>query len=91
VRGHSLPEEVNAWDKSEHGREEVIEEHSLAGEGREMSHDMERKQVRVGYSLPGEGRGADKSGNRKKASKHGLLTNWRSKGEGDVMTPKEND
>jgi hypothetical protein len=68
VRGDSLPEEVNAWDKSEHGREEVIEGHSLAGEGREMSHDMERKQVKVGtHFLGGEGQTSRETG-RKQAS-----------------------
>jgi hypothetical protein len=91
VRGHSLPEEVNVWDKSGHRRNGVNEGHSLAGGGREMSQDMERKRANVGHSRTGEGRGTDKSGHRKKASERGLLTNWREKMEGDVMTPKESD
>ena len=53
------------------------------------SQDMERKQLSKGHSLPGDHRGRDKSGHRKKVTKQGALTNWRPQREGQVRTQKE--
>ena len=46
---------------------------------------------RQGYSLPGDGRGRDLSGHRKKLTNQGALTLWRQQREGLVRTWKETD
>jgi len=48
--------------------------------------DMERKGPSTGHSLPGDGRGRDKSGHGRKVTKQGALTNWRWQREGEVRT-----
>ena len=50
------------------------------------SQDMERKQPSKAHSQTGDGRGRDKSGHRKKATKQGALTLWRQQREGQVRT-----
>ena len=55
------------------------------------SQDMERKQPSKAHSLPGDGRGRDKSGQGKKVTKQGTLTSWRWQREGQVRTRKESD
>ena len=55
------------------------------------SQDMEREQLSKGHSLPGDSRGRDKSGHRKKATGQGALTPWRQQREGQVRTWKESN
>jgi len=55
------------------------------------SQDKERKPPSKAHSLPGDGRGRDKSGHRKKAIEQGALTYWRQQREGPVRTRKESD
>ena len=52
---------------------------------------MERKQLSKGHSPTEDGRGRDKSGHGKKATKQGELTNWRQQREGQVRTWKESN
>ena len=47
------------------------------------------KPTKQGDSLSGDHRGRDKSGQRKKPSKQGALTNWRPQRERHVRTQKE--
>jgi len=60
------------------------------GEGG-TSQDTERKQPSKAHSLPGDSRGRDKLGHRKKVTKQGALTSWRWQSEGQVRTRKESD
>ena len=55
------------------------------------SQDMERNQPSKGHSHPGDSRGREKSGHRKKLTKQGALTFWRWKREGQVRMKKESD
>jgi len=50
------------------------------------SYNMERKKPSKEHIHTGDGRGRDKSGHRKKATKQGALTNWRWQREGQVRT-----
>ena len=43
------------------------------------------------HSLSGDSRGRDKSGHRKKATKRGILTNWRQQREGQVRKWNESE
>jgi len=52
---------------------------------------MERKQLSKGHSHPGDHRGRDLSGHRKKGTKQGALTSWRPQREGLVRTQKESN
>ena len=53
--------------------------------------DMERDRPTEAHSHPGDGRGRDLSGHRKKSTDRGPLTNWRQQREGLVRTRKEPD
>jgi len=56
--------------------------HFLEMVERGTSQSMERKQPSKGHSLPGESRGRDKSGHRKKElTGQGALTSWRQQRE----------
>ena len=79
--------QVRTWKESD----QVMCTHKLEmGEGG-TSQDTERKQLSKAHSLPGDGRERDKSGQGKKVTKQGTLTNWRWQREGQVRTRKEND
>ena len=65
--------------------------HTLPGDRRGKSHDMERNQLSKERSLPGDHRGGDKSGHGKKTTEQGALTSWRPQREGQVRTQKESD
>ena len=52
---------------------------------------MEREQQSKGHSPTGDHRGRDKSGHRKKGTKQGALTSWRSQREGQGRTWKESN
>ena len=54
-------------------------------------HNMERNRASESHSHPGEGRGRDLSGHRKKSTERGALTSWRRQREGLVKTQKETD
>src|SRR5947208_2050197 len=54
-------------------------------------HDTERNQPSEAYSRPGDSRGRDLSGHRKKPTERGTLTYWRRQREGLVRTHKETD
>ena len=53
--------------------------------------DTERNRLTKGHSHPGDGRGMDLSGQRKKLTKQGALTTWRRQREEFVRTLKEID
>ena len=53
--------------------------------------DMERNGPTMAHSLPGDGRGRDLSGHRKKPTDRGALTTWRRQREGLVRTQKVTD
>ena len=55
------------------------------------SQDIERKQPSKAHSLSGDGRGRDKSGQGKKVTKQGTLTDWRWQREERVRARKESD
>ena len=55
------------------------------------SQNMETKQPSKVHLLPGDSRERDKSGQGKKATKQGTLTDWRWQREGPVRTRKESD
>ena len=50
--------------------------------------DMERNRANQSHSHPGDGRGRDLSGHRKKSIEPGALTAWRKQREGLVRTQK---
>ena len=52
---------------------------------------MERSQPSKGNPLPGNGRGRDLSGHRRKLTERGALTSWGRRRKGLVRTPKETD
>jgi len=53
--------------------------------------DPKGKRSSKVHSLPGDGRGRDKSGHGNKATKRGALTSWRGQREGFVRTQKDSD
>ena len=79
--------QVKIWEESNQTRGTHKLEITEGG----TSQDTERKQPNKGHSLPGDHRERDKSGHRKKATKQGALTNWRSQREGQVRTQKESN
>jgi len=67
---------VGTWKESEPARGT----HVLKSAEEGPSQDNNRMRVCQGHSLPGECKGRDNSGRRKKASESGKLTNCRSRG-----------
>ena len=63
--------------------------HSLETAEGATCQDKERNRPRGGHSLAGDGRGSDLSGDGKKPTDRGALTNWRRRREGLVRTRKE--